>query len=51
MWGIVLANVFIEAIWVGATVILILTKHNNWAIATLCGALLCGYNYKKRKVD
>lgn len=51
MKTMMIANAMIEAIWVGATVYLIVHDHGNWAAATFVAALSSGYGKKSKKQE
>lgn len=50
MKSVMFANALIELGWIAATVYLVTTDHNGWAVATFIGALACGYTAHSKKV-
>lgn len=49
MKSVVFANAVVELGWIAATVFLVTTDHNGWAVATFIGALAGGYTYHSKK--
>jgi len=49
MKTVLIINLLIEIAWVIASVTMVLTGHNGWAVAFFIGAIFCGYTWKHIK--
>lgn len=48
MNAVLFASVAIEAAWIAATVVLVITDHTGWGVACFVAALLSGYTVTQR---